>query len=635
MEIPQDHPIRDLKVFIRLVWKFLRLPEPTPVQLDICDWLQYGPARSGVLAYRGAGKSWITSVFVLHCILLDLNFKALVVSASKDRADAFSTFTMRLIMEMEILQHLIPRADQRNSRIAFDVNGAEPDHSPSVKSVGIFGQMTGSRADLIVADDVEVANNSDTELKRVKLSESVKEFDAILKPAVKNTKGEIIRPGGRIRYLGTPQSEESLYNALPTRGYTFRIWPARFPNQAQLDNYGDQIAPMILEAVESTPFSGESGTSPEASSEAPRIDDLSETASDSSESSGASDGPPTPSEKPSSSFSLRKSVVGTPTDPLRFDEKDLQEREASYGRSGFALQFQLDTSLADAERYPLKLADLIVTGLNPDVAPERLVWSDNPANQIKELANPGFNGDKWFRPEAVLGDWIPYQGTIMAVDPSGRGADELGYAVVSFLNGFLYVQKVSGIFGIGYGDKALEEIAMVARDSKVDRIIIEANFGDGMFQKLLTPVLNRVYPCVTEEVKHSVQKENRIIDTLEPVMNQHRLVINRKVVEEDRKVREGMSREKAQRLQLFHQMTRICRERGALAHDDRLDALSIAVAHWTSGMAVTAQDAIEDRKQELLEKEIQRLDALGQWGPGDDGWRPKTRGWLPHRGTPL
>jgi hypothetical protein len=56
---------------------------------------------------------------------------------------------------------------------------------------------------------------------------------------------------------------------------------------------------------------------------------------------------------------------GAPTDPARFHDTDLLEREASYGRSGFALQFMLDTSVSDGDRYPLKLSDLVVMAIDP------------------------------------------------------------------------------------------------------------------------------------------------------------------------------------------------------------------------------------------------------------------------------
>jgi hypothetical protein len=202
------HPVQqDFRKFMYLVWKTLNLPDPTPVQYDIASYLQNSPKRAVIEAFRGVGKSWITSAFVCWTLLNDPQKKILVVSASKERADAFASFVKRLINEMPILHHLKANEGQRDSMLSFDVGAALPDHSPSVKSCGITGQLTGSRADIIIADDIEVINNSATQVARDKLSELVKEFDAILKPL----------ESSKIIYLGTPQTEMSLYNQLPER----------------------------------------------------------------------------------------------------------------------------------------------------------------------------------------------------------------------------------------------------------------------------------------------------------------------------------------------------------------------------------------------------------------------------------
>ncbi|MFL1495762.1 DNA maturase B, partial [Pseudomonas antarctica] len=79
--------------------------------------------------------------------------------------------------------------------------------------------LAGSRADILIADDVEVPNNSATQSARDHLGELVKEFDAILKPGEAST----------IIYLGTPQTEMTLYRELENRGYVTTIWPARYP----------------------------------------------------------------------------------------------------------------------------------------------------------------------------------------------------------------------------------------------------------------------------------------------------------------------------------------------------------------------------------------------------------------------
>ena len=115
----------DFRAFLFVVWKHIGLPDPTPIQYDIAKFLQHGPNKIVIEAFRGVGKSFITSAYVLWRLYCNPQLKFLVVSASKSRADAFSTFTMRLIQEMDILAHLRPRDDQRNSRIEFDVGPAK------------------------------------------------------------------------------------------------------------------------------------------------------------------------------------------------------------------------------------------------------------------------------------------------------------------------------------------------------------------------------------------------------------------------------------------------------------------------------------------------------------------------------
>ena len=530
-------PMLDFRNFLWHVWKFLLLPEPTPVQYEIASYIQTGPRRQIIQAFRGCGKSWITSAYVLWKLHHNPEEKFLVVSASKQRSDDFSIFTKRLINEMPMLKRLIPRDDQRSSNIAFDVAPARAAHAPSVKSVGVMGQMTGSRATHIIADDVEVANNSDTEDKRDKLLKTVMEFEAIIMPEV-----------GRITYLGTPQTESSVYNKLREKGYDCRIWPARFPTTDKLVSFGGALAQSLSSQLDATP-----------------------------------------------------ELAGRPTDERRFNDLDLIEREAAYGRSGFALQFQLDTTLSDAERYPLKQADLIVMELNPEKAPVSLSWAAGPQQMIKDLANVGFTGDRLYRPLFIDPVWAKYEGSVMFIDPAGRGKDETGYAVVKSLHGKLYVTALGGLTG-GYEYPTLKKLAEIAKEQKVNWIQIEANFGDGMYTKIFTPVLGSIYPVTMEEVKVHIQKERRIIDTLEPVMNQHRLVIDYSELKRDLD-----STEDERKYSLLYQLTHITRDRGSLRHDDRLDALSGAVAYWVESMARDAEKAHELHQEALLDAELRKF----------------------------
>ena len=538
IEIPPK--LRDFRNFLYLVWKHLNLPDPTPLQYDIAEYLQHGPKRSVIMAFRGVGKSWITSAFVVHQLLLDPAKNILVVSASKNRSDDFSTFTLRIIQEIPILQGLKPSENQRFSKIAFDVGPAPASHAPSVKSLGISSQLTGSRADIIVADDVEVANNSATQGMRDKLDEQVKEFDAIVKPL----------DSSRIIFLGTPQCEDSIYNKLRERGYKSRIWPSEYPDDTEAtNNYGGDLAPLIADNI-------------------------------------ASD------------------TVGTSTEPLRFTDLDLEERKMSYGRTGYALQFMLNPKLSDADRYLLKINDLIISDVDVDLAPEKIVWSSDPDNTDRELPNVGLAGDRFRRPSSTVGDMIPYSGSVLSIDPSGRGKDETGYAVVKMLNGQLYVPDAGGIRG-GYEEKTLKQLVAIAKDNKVNIVVIESNFGDGMFMELIKPLFRTTYPVTIEEVRHNKQKELRIVDTLEPVLNSHRLVVDPSVINDDYRSALSYPIEQQTRYMLMYQLSRITRDKGSLVHDDRLDALSIAVGYWTQQMAANADQSMVDRQQELLHKELQ------------------------------
>lgn len=532
--VDEDQLRADFVYFVGCLWNFLDLPLPTPTQRDISRFLALGPKRRMVQAFRGVGKSWLTAAYVLWRLLRNANERILVVSASKDRADAFTTFLKRLIHDVQWLAHLKPDPlkGQRDSMVAFDVGPSDPHQAPSVRSVGITGQMTGGRATIIVADDIETPKNSLTLLMRERLGELIKEFDAVLSP------------GGEIVYLGTPQCEESVYNKLPERGYTVRIWPARSPDAKWKEYYGDKLTQWLKGLVE-------------------------------------------------------KTQEGKSLDPQRFGDDDLVERELSYGRSGFALQFQLDTRLSDALKYPLKLSDLMVMPLAGSMAPLKVQWGSGP-EQILQLPSVGLKGDHLHRPIFVHKDFVEFTGSVMFIDPSGRGADETAYVVVKILNSTLYLTAAGG-FTDGYSDDVLDELGKVAAREKVNLVLVEPNFGDGMFLKLFQPWLLKHHKCKLEEAdRASVQKEKRIIDTLEPILNQHRLVVAESVVKADLLVDEPAR-------QLLYQLTRLTRERDALKHDDRLDALAGAVAYWVSQLARSQEQAFEQNKEKLLQAELKRF----------------------------
>ena len=532
----------DFVFFLFVLWKALSLPVPTRCQIDMAKKLSAGDNRRFILqAFRGIGKSFITCAFVVWKLWNNPDLKFMIVSASKERADANSIFIKRIIDLMPQLQELKPKQGQRDAVISFDVGPAKPDHSPSVKSVGITGQLTGSRADILIADDVEVPNNSATQAARDRLSELVKEFDAILKP------------GGTIIYLGTPQNEMTLYRELEGRGYTTTIWPARYPrDKKDWQSYGDRLAPMLQAELEEDP----------------------------------------------------ESFYWRPTDEVRFDDTDLKERELSYGKAGFALQFMLNPNLSDAEKYPLKLRDLIVADLDPASSPMVYQWLPNPQNKREDVPNVGLMGDSYHTYQTVGSAFSSYTQKILVIDPSGRGKDETGYAVLYQLNGYIFVMEVGGMRG-GYEDSTLEALAKIGRKWKVNEYVIEGNFGDGMYLELFKPVAARIHPAAVTEVKSKGQKELRICDVLEPIMGSHRLIVNAAAIVQDYQSASDKDGVRNPIYSLFYQMTRISRERGALAHDDRLDALAIGVQFFVESMAKDANKGEREVTEEWLEEQME------------------------------
>jgi hypothetical protein len=521
----------DFKVFLTLVWQELGLPKPTRAQLCIADYLQNGPKRLQISAFRGVGKSWITAAFVLWVLFNDPDKKIMVISASKERADNFSIFCQKLILDIAWLNFLGPQdKDQRWSRISFDVGPAKPHQAPSVKSVGITGQMTGSRAHLMIFDDVEVPANSATDMQREKLLQLVTESESILTPD----------DDSRILFLGTPQSTFTIYRKLAERSYRPFVWPARYPKDTA--NYEGLLAPQLVDDIE-------------------------------------------------------KGVERwSPTDS-RFSDLDLMEREAAMGRSNFMLQFQLDTSLSDSEKFPLKFQDLIVTSLGNECA-ERYAWSADPRYMIKTLNPVGLPGDRFYAPMYIDEGICPYSETIVSVDPSGRGSDETTACVVSQANGYIFARQMMASKD-GYSDDTLTAIIRMGKRHGATKLLVESNFGDGIVCELFKRHLIQMQVGMdVEEVRATVRKEERIIQTLEPLLNQHKLIIDPKVLEWDYASNPDSPPERRLEYMLMYQMSRMCREKGAVKHDDRVDVLAQGCQYFVDAVAQSAHQAQAMRKNE-------------------------------------
>jgi hypothetical protein len=191
----------------------------------------------------------------------------------------------------------------------------------------------------------------------------------------------------------------------------------------------------------------------------------------------------------------------------------------------------------------------------------------------------------------------------MALDPSGGGGvDEFAWAVVKAWAGNFYLVESGGKKN-GVDQGLWDKLASIAKRHHVNEILVETNFGGlDVYSALLKPALIKAgAACRIEPIRSNQRKELRIIDTLAPVLQTHRMVIDRRVIEADYElIREAVD-ERSQSYSVFYQMTRLTQDRGCLLHDDRLDAWALAVA-WFQEQAAQDQNVRRDARQvELLE----------------------------------
>lgn len=339
--------------------------------------------------------------------------------------------------------------------------------------------------------------------------------------------------GGRVIFLGTPHTRDSNYNKLAAAGYPFIKFPAEFPDPT-IPSRMENIAPWIMERME------------EMEAE--------------------------PSEA---------------TQPERFDKEVLMERYAKIGPANYALQFLLDTSISDDEKYPIKLNNIICTDVGLDMFHQKV---QHARSAPVDFATYGMAGDKVFKPMYKSDNMEDYIITTLHVDPSGRGKDETGLVVASATpTGYICVHEMIGLPG-GYDEQTLTAVAKLANQYKCQLIRYEGNFGDGMFGQLLLPIVKRVCGQVgVEEFKVTGQKERRILDVLEPVIATQRLVFDPRAMND-----------KENQIQL----TRLTYKRGALKHDDRIDALSHAVSYYSEMLGVDVDAVIAANEHKAYKDEV-------------------------------
>jgi hypothetical protein len=520
------------------------------IQEDIAQYLENGPQSLMVQAQRGQAKTTIAALFAVWCLIHNPKLRVLIISAGGTQANEISTLIVRVIQTMDVLECLRPDANagDRTSVEHFDVHHSLKgiDKSPSVACVGITANLQGKRADLLIADDIESAKNAATALQRAQLNHLTLDFTSICRD-------------GRIVWLGTPQSADSIYNGLPGRGVTIRIWPGRYPTPAQIAHYGEHLAPLIQRRLAADPSLGDGGG---------MLGDQ-----------------------------------GKPLDPVLMNEDQLLRKELDQGTAYFQLQHMLNTRLTDAMRHPLKTERIQVLRFLPgQPVPIEVIPSYTQAG-LRAFTHGSF-GFKLCEPAGVSPARSAMPTWIMYIDPAGGGAnaDETGYAVTGQFNGNVFLAEVGGIPG-GYGVDKMQALAEVAHRWKVSVVIVEKNMGYGAFREIFIPILHQIHKCKVDEDYVHGQKETRIIATLEPIIGRGSLIVNEDCVTSDWESAQKYGSREALTYSFFFQLSKLTRERGALVHDDRLDAVEGACRYW---QALLSQD------QERLRKESDRKAWLEQ-----------------------
>ena len=505
--------------------------ECSPLQLDIAVYLESGPLYRMIQAQRGQAKTTITAIYGVWRLIHNPAHRILIVSAGSDMADEIANWIIQIIEGMDELECL--RADKnhgdRSSIEAYDVHwqlkGLEK--SPSIASIGITSNLQGKRADTLIADDIESSKNSQTEMQRQRLKHLTLDFSSIC------STGDII-------YLGTPQSIDSVYNSLVSRGFDIRIWPGRYPTKEEEQNYGAHLAPSIKRAMELNPMLRTGGG---------MLGDR-----------------------------------GQPTDPILMSEETLQKKERDQGKAYFQLQHMLDTKLADEDRFPLKPEKIIFMHVPENSAPIEIHHVQAPEYRVMTPADWPVDA-QYFRAARFSDEYGKYAGTHMHVDPAGGGknGDETAYAVTRFMAGKVFVVAVGAVPG-GVDKASMDALTQVAKKYKPNKITVEKNFGNGAFGAIWQPYLLKEHLATIEDVWESGQKELRIIDLIEPLIGSGRLVMDLDIIQADhRSVQKYPAQDRAS-FSLFFQISRITRDKGALRHDDRLDALAGAIRPWVENL---------------------------------------------------
>lgn len=530
----------------------------TEVQGDIAEFMMNGPRLRMVMAQRGEAKSTLAALYAVWRLMQKPSTRVLIVSGGETQASEVATLVVKLITMWDIFEYLRPdrsAGDRTSITDGFDVHYALRgviDKSPSVACVGITAQLQGKRADLLIPDDIETTKNGLTQSQRAHLLLLSKEFTSICSE-------------GHILYLGTPQTKDSIYNTLPGRGFDVRIWPGRFPGDDEIEKYGSRLAPSIAAKIALNPAL-------------------------------------------QTGFGL-DGKRGAPTDPERYGDAALCEKELDQGPEGFQLQYMLDTSLSDAQRIQLRLSDLIVANFGWESVPEVVPYRADPSMLVPLAATFPVSQTRMYYAANAQTTYRPLQDLMMFIDPAGGGADEMGVAVSGAMGPYIHLLRTVGLRG-GLVAANVKRILEMLLFYKIKYVRVESNMGHGLFEMNLLGELAKAamdwngspepfFKEVAVEGEYSTgQKERRIIDSMVSAMQRHYVVVHAEVFKDDEECGQAHAIDKRNLYSLWGQMANITTDRGSLAHDDRLEAAAGAIRYHKARLVEDEATAARKRSEE-------------------------------------
>jgi hypothetical protein len=185
-----------------LMWNALQGHGTPALHGQIVEWLGRawgaGLRRLLLMVFRGAGKSTIVGLFCAWLLSRNPDLRILVLSADHALASKMTRTIRRIVGVHPATQHLVPDADEWSAD-RFTVRRTAVLRDPSLLARGIGGNVTGSRCDVLICDDVEVPATAETPGRRETLRAALRELSFVLVPE------------GLHLYVGTPHCYESIY----------------------------------------------------------------------------------------------------------------------------------------------------------------------------------------------------------------------------------------------------------------------------------------------------------------------------------------------------------------------------------------------------------------------------------------